>query len=418
MTCLQDSDDFQEDNQLEDFEFLDTRSSNDTDTDFFYTAPGIDSGGEEIENQISSSDGESDQEETNLNHIHDTDGESDQEETNLNHIQDIDDIDLLTALVFEDNNLGSSDLIMQCNLSVIENMPQTIQQAKATSDWPNWKKAIEKELESIQKNSTWIITDPDRHQKPIKSRWVFVKKFDVNGNILKFKARLVAKGFTQRYGLDFIETFAPVAKFKSIRGIIALSAILKLKVYQDDVPSAFLKGILKESIYMDPPEGFNCPPNKTLKLVKTLYGLKQSPREWNAVMHTFLVSQGFSQSQADPCLYVRGKDDSLLLVATYVDDIITAGKSEIEIEKFRSKLRNEYSIENGGILAWYLGIRFSTNASGDYFLDQNLYVKQKLELFKKFIGNGGASSPLPQDLQALLESAEASGKISPGLPYR
>ena len=121
--------------ELEDFEFLDTRSAYDTDTDSFYTAPGIDSGGEEIENQISSSD-----------------GESDQEETNLNHIEDIDDIDPLTALVFEDNNLGSSDLIMQCNLSVIENMPQTIQQAKATSDWPNWKKAIEKELESIQKN--------------------------------------------------------------------------------------------------------------------------------------------------------------------------------------------------------------------------------------------------------------------------
>ena len=84
-------------------------------------------------------------------------------------------------------------------------------------------------------------------------------------------------------------------------------------------------------------------------------------------MNTFLEFQGFSQSQSDPCLYVRGKDDSLLLVAIFVDDIITAGKSEIEIEKFRSKLRNEYPIENGGILAWYLGIRFSTNASGIIF---------------------------------------------------
>src|SRR6188768_1720778 len=106
------------------------------------------------------------------------------------------------------------------------------------------------------------------------------KKLDKNGNIKKYKARLVAKGFTQKYGIDFVETFAPVAKFKSIRVLAALAAMLKLNAFQDDIPTAFLKGNLKETIWMEQPKGYevgNPEENKCL-LQKTLYGLKQSPR--------------------------------------------------------------------------------------------------------------------------------------------
>ena len=152
-----------------------------------------------------------------------------------------------------------------------------------------------------------------------------MKKYDKNGNVLKYKARLVAKGFTQRYGSDYTETFAPVIMFKSVRLVAALVATLNLTAYQDDVPTAFLRGRLKEEIWMEPPPGVDgLSKGMKCKLHRTLYGLKQSPREWNEVANSYLLDQGFKATNGDPCLYIRGHGHDMILVAIYVDDIITA----------------------------------------------------------------------------------------------
>jgi hypothetical protein len=161
-------------------------------------------------------------------------------------------------------------------------------------------------MKSIRDNVTYKLDVPPVGKKPIGSRWGFRKKLKPDGTIDRYEARLVAKGFMQKKGQEYNETFAPVAKYKSIRMLLAIAAHSGWKVYHDDAKNAFLNGILKETIYMDQPEGY---PEKSSefkwKLIKTLYGLKQSPREWNEVLQGYLHAQEFKQCVTDPCLYVR-----------------------------------------------------------------------------------------------------------------
>ena len=206
------------------------------------------------------------------------------------------------------------------------------------------------------------------------------KKYDVKGKVRKFKARLVDKGYSQREGIDYSETFAPVAKFKSIRILAALAAKLNLKAYQDDVPTAFLKANLKERVWMAQPEGYKSSnSNELCFLKKTLYGLKQSPREWNLVLHNYLLSRGFRQSKADPCIYVNlSKEFSkTIYVGIYVDDIVTIGEPK-DANIFREHLRAEFGITEGGLLEWYLGIAFDQLENGNITLNQKVYLDQKL----------------------------------------
>ena len=155
-----------------------------------------------------------------------------------------------------------------------------------------WKKAMDHEMDSIKSTGTSVIKPMPAclGKLPVKNRWVYTKKYDKDGNVKRYKARLVAKGDTQVHGIDYFETFVPVAKFKSIRTLAAIGAKLKLTAFQDDVPTAFLRGSLQEEVWMDQPQGYETGEAKEKCLLKkTLYGLKQSPREWNAVIHKYLL---------------------------------------------------------------------------------------------------------------------------------
>jgi len=173
---------------------------------------------------------------------------------------------------------------------IIAAEPQTYAEAIASDESQQWKEAIDKELDALNKNRTWELVDVKQlplGRKSIGCRWVFKRKLNPDGTIERYKARLVAKG----YGVDYDETFAPMAKFNSIRVLLSIGAILDLEVQQMDVKSAFLNGRLDEEIYMDAPEGLDVGADKVCKLIRSLYGLKQSSHMWYQRIDEFLTEK-------------------------------------------------------------------------------------------------------------------------------
>jgi hypothetical protein len=158
-----------------------------------------------------------------------------------------------------------------------------------------WQKAMEEELSMIKKNKTWELVDRPKDRKIIGVKWVFRTKLNADGSINKHKARLVVKGYAQVFGVDYSDTFAPVARLDTIRLVLAIAAQNKWKVFQLDVKSAFLNGILQEEIYVEQPEGFmeQGEEEKVYLLKKALYGLKQAPRAWYSKIDEHLSSLGF-----------------------------------------------------------------------------------------------------------------------------
>ena len=175
----------------------------------------------------------------------------------------------------------------------IEEDPRTYDEAIKSRDSAFWKEAIDDEIGSIMENNTWILSDLPPGCKPLGCKWIFKRKMKVDGTIDKFKARLVIQGFRQREGIDYFDTYAPVARITTIRLLIALAAIHNLVIHQMDVKTAFLNGVLEEEVYMKQPEGFVMPgnENKVCKLIKSLYGLKQAPKQWHQKFDEVVLSR-------------------------------------------------------------------------------------------------------------------------------
>ena len=182
---------------------------------------------------------------------------------------------------------------------------------------------MEDEIKSQMANGTWELVDLPKGRKAIPCRWVFVVKPGA-----RYKARLVAKGFKQQAGIDYDEIFSPVARFESLRLLLAHAALHDWEVEALDVKTAFLYGELEEEIYMEQPKGFVVPgmEDKVCHLKKVIYGLKQAGRQWNKKLHSALLELGFQRVEADAGVYInrRHKGESLILIV-YVDDILPMG---------------------------------------------------------------------------------------------
>jgi len=201
-----------------------------------------------------------------------------------------------------------------------------------------WRNAMMKEMESIEKNMTWELTDLPKGVKPIGVKWIFKNKFKETGEIDKFKARLVAKGYVQQYGVDYTEVFAPVARLDTIRLILAIAAQYSWNVFQLDVKSAFLHSELKEEIYVQQPNGFvkKGEEEKVYKLKKALYGLKQAPRAWYNKIEAYFVRNGFDRCLCEHTLFTKSKEGGkILIVSLYVDDLIYTGNDGSMCEEFK-----------------------------------------------------------------------------------
>ncbi|KAK8636446.1 hypothetical protein V6N13_124192 [Hibiscus sabdariffa] len=162
------------------------------------------------------------------------------------------------------------------------------------------------EMDSMSDNQVWILVEPPEGIKPIGCKWVFKKKTDMDGNVQTYKGRLVAKGYRQIHGIDYDETFSPVAMFKSIRILLAIAAFHDYEIWQMDVKTAFLNGKLEEDVYITQPEGFVTPENagKVCKLQRSIYRLKQASRSWNLRFNDAIKEFGFIRNE-DELVFTR-----------------------------------------------------------------------------------------------------------------
>jgi hypothetical protein len=200
---------------------------------------------------------------------------------------------------------------------------------------PDWVVAMQKELNNFTRNEVWHLV-PCPNQNVVGTKWVFHNKQDDHGVVTRNKARLVAKGYSQVKGLDFDETYAPIARLESIRILFAYSTYHVFKLYQMDMKSAFLNGPIKEEVYVEQPPGFDDSeyPNHVYKLSKALYGLKQTPRAWYECLHDFLITNGFKISKADPTLFTKTIAKDLFICQIYIDDIIFGSTNKSSCEEF------------------------------------------------------------------------------------
>uniref|UniRef100_A0AAV1V3K5 Integrase catalytic domain-containing protein n=1 Tax=Peronospora matthiolae TaxID=2874970 RepID=A0AAV1V3K5_9STRA len=248
----------------------------------------------------------------------------------------------------------------------------------------DWIRAMKSEIQALTQHDTWTLQDLPSDKRSIGCKWVFRIKRKPNGEIVKFKARLVAKGFSQRPGVDYFETFSPVARKESINVAIALAAEQDLIMENVDVDTAFLYGEFKEEIYMDQPDGFVDKQHRDKKclLNKALYGTKQAAREWNHRLNAHLESQGFTRTSADLCVYVRQSDTQFSLVIIHVDDLMLFARTQEHIDDIKRALKTEFSIKELGELKYCLGIELTRDRkSKSIRMNQRAYIKRLTEKF-------------------------------------
>lgn len=195
------------------------------------------------------------------------------------------------------------------------------------------------------------------HIKPIGCRWIYKIKHHVDGSVERYKDRLVAKGYTQIEGLDYFDTYSPVAKMTNIRLVIALASIHSWHIHQLDVKNAFLHGELQEDVYMILPHGVtSSKPNQVCKLLKSLYSLKQASRKWYEKLTSIILQQNYTQASADHSLFTKQTDSSFTVILVYIDDIILAGNSLSEFQHIKSILHASFKIKDLGQLNYFLGL--------------------------------------------------------------
>lgn len=293
--------------------------------------------------------------------------------------------------------------------------PSTVNEAISSNDAVNWKLAMEDEINSLDENNTWTLVDLPAGRKPVKTKWVFKIKRDEAGVVVRHKARLVAKGCSQRYGVDYVETYSPVVRHTSLRFLTALAVKNGLKIDQMDAVTAFMQGELTEEIYIEQPEGFNDGTNKVCKLNRAINGLKQSGRVWNIKLVKSLKSFGLIQSKMDPCVFYEKSQN--LLLAIWVDDIFIFWKDKSILDLLKKSLNSTFKMKDMGTATNCVGIRISYTEDC-ICLDQSTYTN---EVLKRFGMEECKPVSTPSDINQKLSlnatsNSEEGGSIS--VPYQ
>ncbi|GKA37710.1 retrovirus-related pol polyprotein from transposon TNT 1-94 [Tanacetum coccineum] len=264
-----------------------------------------------------------------------------------------------------------------CFLSTIE--PKNVGEALKDE---SWVVAKQEELNQFTTNDVWELVPNPKYMIVIGNKWVFRNKLDENGIVPRNKVRLVAQGYNQQEGIDYDETYAPIARLESISILLAYACALDFKLFQMDVKSAFLNCFINEEVYVAQPMGFIdfSNPNQVYKHKKSLYGLKQAPKAWYDRLKAFLVKHDYNMGMVDNTLFTKNKGSNLIIVQIYVDDIYLVQLVK-SCDDFAKIMHNEFEMSMVGELIFFLGLQIKQLEDGIFF-NQSKYIKEMLKKFR------------------------------------
>nr|KAJ0194309.1 hypothetical protein LSAT_V11C800413730 [Lactuca sativa] len=255
-------------------------------------------------------------------------------------------------------------------------LPDKIHLALQDADWI---KAMQEELNEFERHKVWTLVPRPSGKTITGTRWVYRNKVDKDGIITRNKARLIAQGFTQIESIDYGETFAPVARIEAIRLFLAYASYMNFIVYQMDVKTTFLHGVLEEEVFLNQPPGFvdKDHPDYVYRLDKAVYGLKQAPRAWYETLTSYLLENGYRRGAIDNTLFIKKKGSDMVLVQIYVDDIIFGSPNETLSKEFAEIMSQRFEMSMMGKMAFFLGLEVQQQKSG-ISICQSKYISDLL----------------------------------------
>jgi hypothetical protein len=259
--------------------------------------------------------------------------------------------------------------------------PTSYVEAMEREEALEWTAAMDEEMKSLIQHETWTLVNLPKNKQAITGKWVLKTKLHEDGTIKKYKARFVARGYAQVEGVDFFETYAPVVRADTIRTLLATANAKDWAMQQFDVKTAFLYGPLEEEVYMTQPEGYQDGTGRVCKLQKGLYGLKQSPRQWNGLFHEFLIAEGFERCPDDPCLYKTLVHGTAMFLCLYVDDGLILAEQECVMLDFLQRLKKKFDVTSQSPDV-YVGVRIQRDrVQRTMSLHQSGYISRVLTRF-------------------------------------
>ena len=303
----------------------------------------------------------------------------------------------------EDKDYYSPEYVASLNNVLKTKEPTTFHEA---SQDVRWCRAMQEELAALEKNGTWELTSLPEGKKALDSKWVYKVKFKPNGEVERYKARLVARGDRQVKGKDYKATFSPVAKFATVRTMIALATKRGWKLHQLDINNAFLHGHLEEEVYLKIPTGYTTPhtPGQVCRLKKSLYGLKQASRQWNIELRGFLKHLGYHQCARDSSVFFKPTGTKLSIALVYVDDLLLTGDDEEGLQHLKMSLDKAFTIKDLGELRYFLGIEVARSVKGTV-INQRKYI-QDLISDTGFHNCSPTSFPFPKGVKLSTDEGE------------
>ena len=328
------------------------------------------------------------------------------------HIKNMLDLDEICEI----DNVSTDPSFHSCyhiNIEAIP-VPSTFNQAISSKQFVKWIAAMDAEIMSLIENNTWVLVKRPPNAHIIGGRWVYQLKCDPSKE-LRYKARYVAQGYTQKYGLNYLDTYAPTARTTSLKMIIQISVQYNFHTHHCDVTTAYLHSDVDfDGMYMEQPKGYISDPSLVCKLNKAIYGLKQSAAMWHSTLINFMKGQGMIQSVMDPCVFVRRTKVNMLIVLIWVDDLIVSGSDLAVVNTFKANFGNTFKIKDLGQLHWFLGIQFKISRNV-ISMNQAHYIQNILVRFNE---QNSKPRSLPCDPSVYTMLASTSEPLDNPTSYR
>ncbi|GKE07118.1 retrovirus-related pol polyprotein from transposon TNT 1-94 [Tanacetum coccineum] len=306
--------------------------------------------------------------------------------------------------------------------------PTSVIECQSRHDWNKWKEAMQAELNSLNKRKVFgrIVLTPGV-VKPVRYKWVFIRKRNKNDQVIRYKARLVAQGFSQRPGIDYEEMYSLIMDAITFRYLISLAVFENLDMRLIDVVTVYLYGPLDSDIYMKIPEGFKMPEALSikpkymysLKLQRSLYGLKQSGRIWYNCLSDYLITKGYKSNLICPCVFIKKTTYGLVIIVVYIDDLNIIGTNK-EFSKVIGHLKEEFEMKDLGKTKYCLGLQIEHMPNG-ILVHQSNYTEKVLKRFNmdkaKYLSTPMVGRSLNVDNDLFRPCEEDEDVLGPEVPY-